>query len=175
MDVLMKPIMLNKRGFTLIEVIISIVVLTIISVIAGMGLVSIAKGYALTKENTANAQKVQIAMARIVKELAATESISSGNANSITFNSKSLPLKTDRVISWAANTLSIDGHVLLDHVNSFDLAYYKFYNDTTPTSYSSTSTAIIQVTIGLKGENNDIIVKFVDRVYLLNMMAGIGT
>jgi len=174
----MKQIFFNRRGFTLIEIITSLVVLAIIGVIAGMGMVSIAKGYVFTKKNAAGAQKAQIALARIVKELSVTDSISSVSASSITFNSKSPPAQ-QRVLSWNNTyyTLSIDSDLLLDNVSSFNLAYYKFYDDTTPTppaEFSSASTAIIQVTIGLKGAD-DTVITFVDRVFLLKVMTGIGT
>ena len=36
---------INNSGFTLIEIVTSIMVMTIIGVIAGMGFVEIAKGY----------------------------------------------------------------------------------------------------------------------------------
>jgi prepilin-type N-terminal cleavage/methylation domain-containing protein len=172
----MNRIFFNRRGFTLIEIITSLVVLSIIGVIAGMGMVSIAKGYVFTKKNAAGAQKAQIAMARIVKELAVTDSISSGSASSITFNSKSPPAQ-QRVLFWNNTnyTLSIDSDLLLDNVSSFNLAYYKFYDDTTPVLYSSASTAIIQVTIGLKVADDNTVITFVDRVFLLKVMTGIGT
>ena len=179
MDCLMKRIFFNRRGFTLIEIITSLVVLAILGVIAGMGMVSIAKGYVFTKKNAANAQKAQVALARIVKELGATNSISSADATSITFYSF-LPPAQQRVLSWNNTdyTLSIDSNLLLDNVSSFNLAYYKFYDDTTatpPAQYSPASTAIIQVTIGLKVADDNTVITFVDRVFLLNEMTGIGS
>jgi len=192
----MKRIFFNRRGFTLIEIITSLVVFAIIGVIAGMGMVSIAKGYVFTKKNAAGAQKAQIALARIVKELNSTCCITSGNQTSLTFCSYSTmgpnpnplcpcPANTlgqypqPLILSWNNTdyTLSIDSDLLLDNVSSFNLAYYKFYDDTTPTPaapYSSASTAIIQVTIGLKGAD-DTVITFVDRIFLLKVMTGIGT
>lgn len=174
----MNRIFFNRRGFTLVELITSLVVLSIIGVIAGMGMVTIVRGYVFTKQNAAGAQKAQIAMARIVKELGATNLISSGSDSSITFDSISPPKKKGRVLSWNStnDTLSIDSDLLLDNVSSFNLAYCKFYDDTTPaSSYSPASTAIIQVTVGLKGANDNTVITFVDRVFLLKVMTGIGT
>jgi prepilin-type N-terminal cleavage/methylation domain-containing protein len=65
--------MSNEKAFTLIEVIVSLVLIGIMAAIAGMGLVKIAEGYVFAKKNAETVQKVQIAIARIVKELGAAE------------------------------------------------------------------------------------------------------
>ena len=46
----MKMIFNNIRGFTLLEIIVSIVVIVIIGVVAGVGLVEISKGYVFSKK-----------------------------------------------------------------------------------------------------------------------------
>jgi prepilin-type N-terminal cleavage/methylation domain-containing protein len=61
--------MSNEKAFTLIEVIVSLVLIGIMAAIAGMGLIKIAEGYVFAKQNAETVQKAQIAMARIVKEL----------------------------------------------------------------------------------------------------------
>ena len=77
--------MLNEKAFTLIEVIVSLVLIGIMAAIAGMGLMRIAEGYVFAKQNAETAQKAQIAIARIVKELSyatiinATPTVSSVN------------------------------------------------------------------------------------------------
>jgi prepilin-type N-terminal cleavage/methylation domain-containing protein len=63
--------MSNEKAFTLIEVIVSLVLIGIMAAIAGMGLVKIAEGYVFAKQNAETTQKAQIAIARIVKELGA--------------------------------------------------------------------------------------------------------
>ncbi len=68
--------MLNEKGFTLIELIVSMVLVGILAAIAGMGLVKITEGYVFAKQNAETFQKAQIAMARIVKELGAAEKAS---------------------------------------------------------------------------------------------------
>ena len=54
-------------------------IISIISVMAGMGLVQIANAYLLAKKSTVAAQQAQIALTRLAKELAAIETISSRN------------------------------------------------------------------------------------------------
>ena len=66
----------NEQGFTLIEVIVTLVLVGITAALAGMWIVSIANGYIFAKMNASTIQKGQLAMARISKELSAIQSIS---------------------------------------------------------------------------------------------------
>ena len=60
--------MIRDSGFTMIEVIVSLVLFGIIALVAGMGIVSFAKGYVFTRDSTHMAQKAQLAMARLNRE-----------------------------------------------------------------------------------------------------------
>ncbi|MBW1821185.1 MAG: prepilin-type N-terminal cleavage/methylation domain-containing protein [Deltaproteobacteria bacterium] len=55
--------MRNETGFTLIEIVVSLVLVGMMAAIAGMGIVTGTKGYLLAKENSHMAQKAQLAMA----------------------------------------------------------------------------------------------------------------
>jgi len=59
----------NKAGFTLIELIASLVIFALMFTIAGMAIVMAARGYMITKENAHMAQKAQLAMTRMNREL----------------------------------------------------------------------------------------------------------
>jgi prepilin-type N-terminal cleavage/methylation domain-containing protein len=72
-----KKVKLDTRGFTLIEVIASLVLLGIIAVMAGLGIVQITKQYVFAQKAGETAQVAQVAMARMVKELARVRSGSS--------------------------------------------------------------------------------------------------
>ena len=71
--------MFRDSGFTMIEVVVSLVLFGIIALVAGMGIVSFAKGYVFTRDSTHMAQKAQLAMGRLNREfmeitnIAATE------------------------------------------------------------------------------------------------------
>ena len=78
----------NNRGFTLIEIIMSVIIIAILGVIAGRGLVEIAKGHVLSRKNATIAQQGQITAARIKKELSSSISITCGGANIITYKIK---------------------------------------------------------------------------------------
>jgi prepilin-type N-terminal cleavage/methylation domain-containing protein len=77
--------MWDEKGFTLIEVIVSLVLIGIMAAIAGMGLVRIVEGYVFAKKNAETAQKAQIAIARIAKELGAATGITAAGTASITY------------------------------------------------------------------------------------------
>ena len=158
-------VLINQKGFTLIEIIVSIVVMTIITVIAGVGLVEISKGYVFSKKNAIITQQGQIAMARLKKELSNIQSVTSVTATppSITFTRSSDT--TIHTISWAGgnNPLLVDGDTLIGPVTSFSLTYYDFYNSSA-SSYSA-STSIIEIMLQLVGAENSP-VNLTDRVNL---------
>lgn len=121
--------MQKDAGFTLIEVILSLVLVGMMAAVASMGIVSIAKGYVIVKENTRTAQKAQLAMGRLTRELTELSSIEAGSdATTISFGSKS----GSRHIGLDNGTIEIDelnadlstGDVLIDNVTSFNLTYW---------------------------------------------------
>jgi prepilin-type N-terminal cleavage/methylation domain-containing protein len=56
-------------GFTMVELIFSLVIVGILASIAGMGIVSAISGYAIVRENVSLSQKIQLAATRIQREL----------------------------------------------------------------------------------------------------------
>ena len=70
----------KKGGFTLLEVVLSLVLAGVVGTIAGMGLVQFTKGFVFAKKNTVTAQKGQFAMSRILKELGSATAVSSSPA-----------------------------------------------------------------------------------------------
>lgn len=168
---------INHKGFTLIEIITSLIIIMIISVIAGMGIVEISRGYIFSKKNSVIAQQGQVAMARLKKEFSNIQSVTSGSANSITYkrcSDSSPPCGTlkDVKITWAGGTspLLIDGDTLVGSVTLFNLTYF-YYSPTSSaiassSSYSNTnSISIIEITLQLVGAENTTI-EFKDRVIL---------
>ncbi|MBM4272179.1 MAG: prepilin-type N-terminal cleavage/methylation domain-containing protein [Deltaproteobacteria bacterium] len=161
-----------QRGFTLIEVISVMVVVTIVGVVAGMGLIKIAEGFVLAKKNMATAQKGQIAMARIVKELNSVKSISSntwttissGTESSITLTRKEGATTKTFTINQSGSNLLVDGDILVDNVNKLEMKYYNTYNGSSASTYSSTA-SVIGISLKLTGAG-DVLSEFIDRVTL---------
>jgi prepilin-type N-terminal cleavage/methylation domain-containing protein len=152
---------LNERGFTLIEIVVTLVIVGISAALAGMWIVNLANGYIFTIQNANTVQKGQLAITRIAKELNALQSVTSSSATGITFNridavnTSGIPI----ILSQNGNTLQLNGHILTDNVSTFNLQYYN--DDPTSTTYSSSwsttptdPTRIIKVTLTLSGANN---------------------
>ena len=155
----------DQKGFTLIEIIVSIVVMTIIAVIAGVGLVEISKGYVFTKKNAVITQQGQIAMARLKKEISNIMSVTSVTATPLSITFARSSDGSTHTISWAGGSspLLVDGDTLVGPVTSFNLAYYDSYNSSA-SSYSA-STSIIEIVLQLVGAENTP-TNFTDRVNL---------
>ena len=172
-------IITEKRGFTLIEVVTSIVIVAILSTIAGMGFVYMIHGYILAKKNADTVQNAEIILARLAKELKSTASITSGNQISLSFLSKSTsPVDQSLILSWdnTNNILSLgpacNTDTLASNVSSFSLSYFnKFDDDPAGLTYLPASTAIIKITLGLPDADNHIST-FEERVFLYSLMTG---
>lgn len=144
----------KKSGFTLIEILVSIVLIGILAVILSYAGVHLVDSFIYTKANTATLQKGQIAIARIQKELNNVKTVSASSATSITFTSYRDGGTPTHTLSWAGNgnNLLLDGVTLTDKVNSFSLAYYATYDAAATTAFSSDpKTTIIEVNLVIKG------------------------
>jgi len=130
----------RESGFTLIELIASLVIFGLMFALAGMGIVMAAKGYVITKESAHMAQKAQLAMARINRELmeitAVVAAVGSQPDPYIIYDH----IDGRRAIAKGGNTIKMffnlgssqitlpafsDGDILIDDVTQFTLTYYK--------------------------------------------------
>lgn len=179
--------MLNEKAFTLLEVIISLVLIGILAAIAGMGLVKITEGYVFSKKNAETVQKAQIAMARIVKELGAAEkasaaatAITTAGTNSVTYTRRessgsttfitntitfSNPNITVQVGSGGTPTILIDN--VTDNVTGFPLAYFDAAGGTLSVPVAVPSNIRrIDIALTVIGANNQSLPSFTNNVYI---------
>jgi prepilin-type N-terminal cleavage/methylation domain-containing protein len=153
--------MLNENGFTLIEVIVSLVLVGILATIVGLGLVQITKGYVFAKQNSETVQKAQIAMTRIVKELGAATIINSTTtAPSVNYTRPESATSTTLVtnnIMLSGSTVKIGSPgsetTLIDNVTAFTLTYYDGYVAGLTTT-AAANIRRIDVTLSLTGADN---------------------
>jgi prepilin-type N-terminal cleavage/methylation domain-containing protein len=149
---------LGNKGFTLIEIIASLVLLSIITAVVGLGIYKIFEGFISVKKNAAAAQKAQVAMVRLVNEFTGIAVIS-GNATSLNYKSYSYldgTLKS-HTVTWegtSGSPLLLDGVTLIDNVSSFNVVYLDAYNSAVEKSSWSSSTKIIEVTLVNTGAYN---------------------
>ncbi|MBT8374891.1 MAG: prepilin-type N-terminal cleavage/methylation domain-containing protein, partial [Deltaproteobacteria bacterium] len=131
--------MKNQSGFTLIEIVVSLILVGMMAAIAGMGIVTGTKGYLFAKENSHMAQKAQIAMARIQRELMELTGIAATQVDPafIIYNNITgrHAIARDgvhvKLYNLAANATNIPvdaGDILIDNVNDFTLNYFQGAN-----------------------------------------------
>ncbi len=72
-----------QRGFTLIEIVVTLLLVGIIAAMGGMGIVQAVRGYVSVKQNTEITQQVQTAMTRINREITEMISIPSAASNTL--------------------------------------------------------------------------------------------
>ncbi len=146
---------MNENGFTLIEIIASLVILGVLGgTISVIILGRVVDGFYLTKTNVETAQKGQIALNRLTKEFTNITTIKDADSTSIKYDSYvDGTLEADRIVSLVGAKLLIDGDTLVDNVSSFQLTYYG---------------EVIEFTLSLVGANNAVSV-FTSRVFPRNL------
>ena len=146
----------KNNGFTLIEVIVSLVLVGLLSIFAGIGVSMVIKGCSITRQNAEVTSKGQLAMTRLIKELKHVNSVSSGTATTLNYASYKQDVLNSHTISWAGDIILLDGDPLTNNVTGFEIGYYDTYNSTKQASWSANS-RVIEVTLGFLGANNNII------------------
>jgi len=144
---MMKRLM-KENGFTLIEIIVSMLLIGFVAIIMSLSGVHMVKSFIYAKTNADTLLKSQIAMARIQKELNNVKGVSASSANSIAF--ASYRDGANVTIAVSGTNLLLDGFILTDKVSNFSLAYYDSVNSTAGTSFSA-NTKIIDVNLVITG------------------------
>jgi prepilin-type N-terminal cleavage/methylation domain-containing protein len=152
----MKKRIFNKKGFTLLEIILSLAITGIIAAVAGISFVeTAANSFIFAKTNAATLQKGQIAITKILKELNNINAVDSANTNQTMISFTSSSATGNHSFSWGGTgaNLLFDGAILTDKVSNFKMAYYDTYNGAAQTTWTTTRT-IIEITLVITGANN---------------------
>lgn len=119
----------SQAGFTLIEIIVSLMLVGILAAVGGMAIVQVVQGYSTTRENSTTTQQSQLAMSRITREIIEMINIpSNATATALPINNisgnRTIGLDSGAVkIAFGADTLA-NGDILIDNVSAFTLTYY---------------------------------------------------
>ena len=144
----------NRCGFTLIEVIASLVIIGIMAIMTSVGINKIFEGYLFTKDNAKTTMRAQVVLTRLMKEFSSIETVANGSKTSLTYsyikNGVSIPTRT---LSWsgtAGDPLMLGGNTLTKDVNDFELRYHTTYNDAGDNTWDG-SEKMIGITLKMNG------------------------
>jgi prepilin-type N-terminal cleavage/methylation domain-containing protein len=124
----------KMKGFTLLEIIVTLLLVGIMAVMGGMVVVRVFEGYVLTRENAVTAQKAELALSRISREIMEMLNFSADATGIL------LPMNNvegRRVIGLIGEEVRMafgeeslaNGATLINQVAAFTLTYY---SGTTP-------------------------------------------
>lgn len=114
----------TQNGFTLVELIVTLVLVGIIGTFTTLFMYTGLNGYLKAKDTSEGALKAQIALDRISLELKDINNISAFNSDTnIDYTSETLPGDRKIILNGNQIDLDVDGNAntLLDSVVSFDL------------------------------------------------------
>jgi prepilin-type N-terminal cleavage/methylation domain-containing protein len=156
----------NEKGFTLIEIIISIVLMTIVATVVGMGFLRVVEGYVYARTNAEIVEKGQVAITRMIKELSNNCAIkATSTATSIKFTRPGSAVQHDFTWTNGTTVLLLDGETLTDRVNNFALESYG--NSGAVVAWGPTTTKQVQITLQLTAVSNvEQTVTVTNRVYI---------
>ncbi len=132
--------MRNTAGFTLIEILITLILFGILALTAGLWLVTGTQGYSATRENVTISQKARLAAGRMERELAEITAIDGANCDddcivyrveavspffrALTVRGNELVMRTDPTADCnCANCGGAQTQVLVDQVSAFQVTY----------------------------------------------------
>lgn len=117
----------KQKGFTLIEIIATLVLMGILAGIVGIGLTTGVRGYMLASENSAISQKAQLAMTRLGREIQECFDCSGATGNiPLPFAyqnhlSDADPARNNQSLILEGGELRINNNPLIDQVSSFTM------------------------------------------------------
>jgi len=167
--------MKNQRGFTIIEMIVTLILVGIMATLGGMGIVTAMRGYLFAKDNSANSQKANLALSRLNREFQELITIPAA----MTANATGTALLYQRLANGVATTFSVgldgntvkiksaaasindytNGETIIDNVvpsTGFALSYYDGSNAWGKTDIRRLSTIRINLTLNQPSTGNPI-------------------
>mgnify|MGYP002725646090 CR=1 FL=1 len=140
----------RQSGMTLIEILVSLLIVGVLVGVSGLLLSPLIQGFLNARQATELLHQGQIGMARIVRELTTVTNVVSGNSVSITYDTlDSTGVAHRRSISWGGSSgdaLLLSGNTLIDDVARFQLSYLNSLGAAKLSSWGADS-SIIEVVI----------------------------
>jgi prepilin-type N-terminal cleavage/methylation domain-containing protein len=161
----MKIMKKSSAGFTLIEVIVSLVLMSIMAAVAALGLVQGMQAYVLTRTSADAVQRAEYALNRLKLEFMSMDSVTTAGADSITFTSDKTNGRTQGVVYTFTRTgnqinLTVNGtsNPLITGLGTYGTGLFTYRNnaggawgpaDGFGGTYICTSNSLHSITINL--------------------------
>ncbi len=133
-----------KKGFTMIEMIATLLLVAILAVSVVISLLPMAQGLMQVRDNAAAAQKARLAMARVSREFTTITNVVSSSSSAITYDflvpAGAWYATLRHTVALNGDELQLEGIPLCDNVAGFHLAY------------ASGFPAVIDVVLTMAGE-----------------------
>lgn len=129
----------TRAGFTLIEIVVSMLLLAVLTSLLGMGIVAALNAYSVSLSNVKTAQKAQIAMGRLSRELMSITDIVKTDSSvpyliytnvdqrrAVAYDNGNIKLYSnlaDTQDSLSPTFIAGSGNILIDKVSAFSLDY----------------------------------------------------
>ena len=113
----------QEAGFTLIEIVVTLMLVGILSVFAGLFMTTFLNGYFMVKNNSDTAMKAQMALDRMSIELRDVKAVSALTDNSLITYTNSLGMV--RTIKFVGSNIYLStpaDNILVDHIEAFRLS-----------------------------------------------------
>ncbi len=117
-----------KKGFTLIEMVATLLLVAILAVSVAISLLPMAQSLMQVRDNASTVQKARLAMSRMSREFTTITNVVAGDSHSISYvflDPSATP--HPRTLSWGGapgDPLQLEGVSLSDDVSDFELRYY---------------------------------------------------
>jgi len=161
-----KPLIQEKLGFSLLELILVLALLGIIGLVGTMGFVRFSQGFVFARDTNAVTAKGQLAMMRLAKEMQSLSAASATTPTRIAFTALRGGVEENHEARLVGTTLLFDNQVLVDRVSGLVLSYHTDYDSSASTW--SVDTRLIDILLTLNGPDN-IAIDLQTRVTLRNM------
>jgi len=111
-----------NKGFTLLEITATLMIIAVISGLAGLSIVNYIDAYTLHKQHTEIAQEARLVINRLINEFVHITEMRSGTEKEIVFCSRFNNLK-DTNISYQDKAIKINNVIFADNVSTFKIRY----------------------------------------------------
>lgn len=161
-----KPLIQEKSGFSLLELIMVLVLLGIIGLVGTMGFVRFSQGFVFARDTNGVTAKGQLAMMRLAKEMQSLSAASTATPTRLAFTALRGGVEENHEAQLLGTSLLLDNQVLVDRVSGLALSYHTAY-DSGGSAWSA-DTRLIDISLTLNGPDN-VAINLQTRVTLRNM------